>query len=67
MEHQDAQEKVSQTTDELTQATKDATIAEFEHALTLADGEDAYQSYKESVIDAFNKGQLSADEARTLI
>ena len=28
---------------------------------------DEYEEYKKAVVDAFNSGELSADEARTLI
>jgi hypothetical protein len=62
-----AQEKTKGATDELTAAKKQETLASFDNRLALAKEKGSYDEYKKAVVDAFNKGELSAEEARDAI
>lgn len=67
MENDAAQKAVKESTEALTEAKKQETIASFENDLAIAKETGSYDEYKASVIDAYNKGILSAEEARDLI
>lgn len=67
IENEAAQKQVKESTEALTEAKKQETIASFENDLALAKESGSYDEYKQSVIDAYNEGTLSAEEARDLI
>ena len=62
-----AQKELKTSTEELTIAKQNEKIASWENKLAVAAEKGEYDKYKKSVVDAFNKGELKADEARTLI
>ena len=67
LDNEQKQKDLEAATKELTDAKKAETIASFENQLALAKESGNYEEYKNSVIDAFNRGEISADEARRLI
>lgn len=67
LDNEKKQKELKTATEELTAAKKAETIASFENQLALAKESGSYDDYKKSVIEAFENGTLSADEARELI
>lgn len=67
LDNEQKQKDLKASTEELNAAKKAETIASYENQLALAKESGNYDDFKKSVIDAFEKGELSADEARELI
>ena len=67
LDNEQKQADLKAATEELEAAKKAETIASFENQLELAKESGNYDEFKKSVVDAYKKGELSADEARTLI
>ena len=67
LDNEQKQKDLKTATEEFNKAKKAETMASYEHQLALAKESGDYDSYKKAVIDAFEKGELSADEARELI
>ena len=67
LDNEEAQKKVKEATEKLTEAKRNEKIASWESKLAVAAEGGQFDEYKASVIDAFNKGELSAEEARDLI
>ncbi|MEG1495635.1 MAG: hypothetical protein RR406_05010, partial [Bacilli bacterium] len=63
----EAQIKLKTSTEKLSEAKKKETLASFDNQLAIAAETGNYNDYKKSVIDAYKKGEISADEARDLI
>lgn len=62
-----AEENLTQTTKDLGLAKDNLTIATWDEKLAVAKSKGEYDEYKKSVVDAFDKGEISADEARMAI
>lgn len=62
-----AEQDLAKAAEEYEKAKKAETIASKEHQLALAKESGEYDKFKKSVIEAYNEGSLSADEARDLI
>lgn len=60
-------EELQTATENLTTAKKNEKIESWEDKLAIAAEKGAYDEYKKAVVDAYEKGELSADEARDLI
>ena len=67
LDNEQKQKDLEESTRALNEAKKAETIASYENQLALAKESGDYDSFKKSVVDAFNNGMLSADEARDLI
>ena len=67
LDNEQKQKDLEESTRALNEAKKAETIASYENQLALAKESGDYESFKKSVVDAFNNGMLSADEARDLI
>ena len=67
LDNEQKQKDLKTATEELNKAKKAETLASYENQLALAKESGNYDDFKKSVIDAFEKGELSADEARELI
>ena len=67
LDNEQKQRDLEESTRALNEAKKAETIASYENQLALAKESGDYESFKRSVVDAFNNGMLSADEARDLI
>lgn len=67
LDNEQKQRDLEESTRALNDAKKAETIASYENQLALAKESGDYESFKKSVVDAFNNGMLSADEARDLI
>ena len=67
LDNEQKQRDLEESTRALNEAKKAETIASYENQLALAKESGDYESFKKSVVDAFNNGMLSADEARDLI
>ena len=67
LDNEQKQKDLKKATEELNAAKKAETIASYENQLALAKESGNYDDFKKSVVDAFEKGELSADEARDLI
>lgn len=63
-ENKSAQEQLEESTKKLNEAKKKETEASLENKLAIADETKNYDDLKESVIEAFKKGEISAGEAR---
>ena len=61
------QKELVESTAALNEARKAEVIASYENQLALAKESGSYDEFKNSVVEAFEKGELSADEARDLI
>lgn len=61
------QQELEAATKELTEAKKAEKIAHWDNELALAKESGSYDDYKASVVDAYKKGKLSAEEARDAI
>ena len=64
---QNATTKLNEATIKLTDAKKKEKMASLENQLALSNEEGKFDEYKNAVVDAFNKGEISSDEARELI
>ena len=67
IDNEQKQADLEASTKALKDAKKAETLASYENQLALAKESGNYDGFKKSVVDAFNKGELSASEARTLI
>ena len=67
LDNEQKQKDLKAATEELNAAKKAETLASYENQLALAKESGDYDKFKASVIDAFEKGELSAEEARDLI
>ena len=67
MENEQKQADLKASTEALNEAKKAETLASFENQLALAKESGNYDDYKKSVIEAFENGTLSAEEARDLL
>ena len=67
LDNEQKQKDLKTATEEFNAAKKAETIASYENQLALAKESGNYDKFKKSVVDAFEKGELSADEARELI
>lgn len=63
----DAQDRAAESTEKIEKATREETLASFNNRLALAKESGQYDDYKNSVVDAYRKGSISADDARELI
>ncbi len=66
-ENKEAQDEATEATNAYNEAKKEEVRQSFENQLALAKESGNYDDFKKTVVDAFEKGELSADEARTLI
>ena len=67
LDNEQKQKDLKASTEEFNAAKKAETLASYEHQLALAKESGNYEDYKKAVVDAYEKGELSAEEARTLI
>ena len=67
LDNEQKQKNLEESTKTLTDAKKAETIASFENQLALAKESGDYNTFKDAVVEAFEKGELSAEEARELI
>ena len=67
LDNEQKQKDLKAATEQLNAAKKAETLASYENQLALAKESGNYDDFKKSVVDAFEKGELSADEARDLI
>ena len=67
LDNEKKQKDLKAATEELNAAKKAETIASYENQLALAKESGDYDTFKRSVVEAFEKGELSAAEARDLI
>lgn len=62
-----AQENLKTATEEMSNAKKEETKASWENQLAVANETKKYNEFKNSIIEAYNQGELSAEEARYYI
>ena len=67
MDNEQKQKDLKASTEAFNEAKKAETLASYEHQLALAKESGDYDTFKKSVVDAYESGQLSADEARMMI
>lgn len=67
IDNEKKQKDLKKATEELAKAKKEETLASFDNQLALAKESGSYDEYKKSVIEAYENGTLSAEEARDLI
>jgi hypothetical protein len=67
LDNEQKQKDLVDSTNAFNEAKKAETIASYENELALAKESGSYDEFKKSIVDAFEKGELSADEARDLI
>lgn len=67
LDNETAQKNLRDATNKLTEAKKQEKIASFENRLATLQETGQYNEYKNAVVEAFKKGEISADEARDLI
>lgn len=67
LNNQDAQEKLKESSEELAKAKEEEKKASWENQLAIAKETENYDELKKSVVEAMEKGELSADEARDYI
>lgn len=67
LNNQEAQENLKTATDDLTEAKKAENAASWDNQLAIAAESGSYDEFKKSVVEAYEKGELSAEEARDLI
>lgn len=60
----DAEKRVEETTLKASEAKRAETKAMLDHQLSLAAQSGEYESYKKSVMDAYNKGKISAEDTQ---
>lgn len=63
----DAQDEATEATNKMTEAKKKEVTEGLENQLSLAKESGNYDEYKKAVVDAYQKGEISADEAREYI
>ena len=67
LDNEQKQKDLTASTEEFNAAKKAETMASYEHQLALAKESGDYETFKNSVVAAFEAGEISADEARMLI
>lgn len=67
LESKNAQDNLKTSTEKLTDAKKAEKNASWDNQLAISAEKGQYDEYKKAVIDAFNSGELSAEEARDKI
>lgn len=67
LDNETAQKQLEEATNTLMEAKQQEKIASWENKLATMAEARQYDEYKKAVVDAFNKGELSAEEARDLI
>ena len=67
LDNEQKQKDLKASTEEFNAAKKAETLASYEHQLALAKESGDYETFKKSVVAAFEAGELSAEEARDLI
>lgn len=67
LENKSAQNELKSATEKLTEAKHKEKLASLQNRLSLLAEKGDYEGYKEAVVDAYNQGEISADEARTAI
>lgn len=67
LDSEKAQNDLKESTEELRAAKKAETQASIENALALSKEGNSYDDFKATVIDAYNSGRISAEEARDYI
>ena len=67
LDNEQKQKDLKKSTEEYNKAKKEETLASYDNQLALAKESGNYDEFKKSVVDAFEKGELSADEARDMI
>lgn len=67
LDSEKAQKDLKESTEELRAAKKAETQASIENALALSKEGNSYDDFKATVIDAYNSGRISAEEARDYI
>lgn len=67
LDNEKKQKELEESTKAYNEAKKAETLASYENQLALAKESGSYDEFKKSVVEAFEKGELSADEARELI
>lgn len=67
LDNEKKQKDLKTSTEQFNAAKKAETIASYENQLALAKESGDYNEFKQSVVEAFEAGKLSADEARELI
>lgn len=67
LDNEQKQKDLKEATEELNKAKKEETLASYENQLALAKESGNYDDFKKSVVEAFEKGELSSEEARDLI
>ncbi len=67
IDNEQKQLELKEATDALKEAKRQETIASFDNQLALAKESGSYDEYKRSVIDAYNQGKISAEDARDAI
>lgn len=67
LDSEKAQNDLKESTEELRAAKKAETQASIENALALSKEGNSYDDFKATIIDAYNSGRISAEEARDYI
>lgn len=67
LDNEQKQKDLTESTKAFNEAKKAETLASFDHQLALAKESGSYDDYKNSVIEAYESGELSAEEARDAI
>jgi len=67
LKNEEEQKLLKEATERLTEAKQKEKIASWENKLATMAEAGQYDEYKKAVVEAFNNGELSADEARDLI
>lgn len=67
LDNETAQKQLEEATNTLIEAKQQEKIASWENKLATMAETEQYDEYKQAVVDAFNSGELSAEEARDLI
>lgn len=63
----EAQKEAEEATEKMTEAKKEEIKQSFENQLALSKESKNYDELKKSVVDAYEKGEISAEEARDII
>lgn len=67
LDNEKKQQDLKTATEEFNAAKKAETLASFENQLALAKESGSYDEFKQSVVAAFEAGEISAEEARDLL
>ena len=67
LDNEQKQKDLKAATEELTKAKKDEKLASLENEIALGKESGSYDKCKKSIVDAFNAGEISAEEARDLL